>query len=113
MSARAEQERPWIPGPDLSSEEFVLINPEGTCHLLFDDQLGAWFRIFEDRTFQTLTASEAVFLRPGDVDTIIRWTMMWCLGEDRAPDHSYEIINDLANSVKAVFMYLANPADHN
>ena len=106
---QGEDERPWKPGPNLP-RKFVLVNPDGTRHLLFDDELGAWFRIFEDRSSQPLKPSEAVVLRPSDVGTILKWTMMWSLGEGRSKDHAYEMINDLADSIRVALMYLANLA---
>jgi hypothetical protein len=58
-----------------------------------------------------LRASEAVLLRPSDVDTIIKWTVAWCLkgGQTRRAD---ELIDDLATGVRAAISYFADRAGH-
>jgi hypothetical protein len=101
---RGEQERPWIPGP--GSHGMILLNPEGTCHLPFDTKQGAWFRLFENRPPQPLSISEAIRLRPSDVDSIIKWTMVWCLEKGRDTKRTGELIDDLADGMRVTISYL-------
>ena len=68
--------------------------------------------VFQDRREQPLRASEAILLRPSDVDTIIKWTMVWCMGKGLGSDHASELVDDLANGVKVVILYFADRAGH-
>jgi len=92
--------------------EMVLASPEGTRHLAFDRRQGTWLRIFQDRREQRLRASEALLLRPSDVDTIIRWTVEWCMGKGLGSDRATELVDDLANGVRVVILYFAERAGH-
>jgi hypothetical protein len=111
VMTRGEDERPWMPGPD-APWNVMLVNPQGTRHLAFDERRGTWLRIFQDHREQPLRASEAVLLRPSDVDTVIKLTMTWCLREGRASDRASVLIDDLASGVKAAIEYFAERAGH-
>jgi hypothetical protein len=108
---QGENERPWMPGSEVRWE-MVLASPDGTRHLAFDSQRGTWLRIFQDRREQPLRASEAILLRPSDVDTVIKWTMVWCMGKGLGSDQASELVEDLANGVKVVISYFADRAGH-
>jgi hypothetical protein len=107
---RGEDEQPWFPGPELPWQ-FVLTNPEGTRHLAFDHQRGGWLRVFRDGSSKPLRPSEAVLLRPSDVDTIIKWTVAWGLEGGRG-NRAQELVDDLAAGVKAAILYFADRAGH-
>jgi hypothetical protein len=66
VMTRGEDEQPWMPGPD-APWNVMLVNPQGTRHLAFDEQRGTWLRIFQDHREQPLLASEAVLLRPSEL----------------------------------------------
>jgi hypothetical protein len=102
------QERPWIPGT--GAPGMVLLNPEGTRHLSFDMQKGAWSRLLENNRLQPLQVSEAVRLRPSDVDTIIKWTVLYCLRKGPNNKQVNELIDDLADGMKMTFSYLIQQA---
>jgi hypothetical protein len=80
----------------------VLLNPEGTRHLAFET--GQWLRIYEDMTTQPLTVGEAMALRPSDIDTIIKWTVVWSRTDrtQRADD----LIDEMATGVRGLVHYL-------
>jgi hypothetical protein len=105
---QSAQERPWKPssgGPGL-----VLVNPEGTRHLMFADDKGQWYRIFESGTSQPLQVDEAIRLRPSDVDTIIKWTFVWCLQQASGDERVTKLIEDLAYGLKVTISYLIQQA---
>jgi hypothetical protein len=98
-------EQPWAPGRDVPWQ-WTLLSPDGTRHLAFDN--GGWLRFFADRTVQPLSVGEAMALRPSDIDTIVRWTVMWSMNEGAGTDRSFELIDELANGTKALVVYLVS-----
>jgi hypothetical protein len=95
------QERPWMPGPNLPWR-MVLANPEGDRHLAFES--GQWLRIFEDLRSQPLTPGEAMALRPSDIDTIIRWTVVY--GRTNPGEQADSLIDEMATGVRVLVTYL-------
>jgi hypothetical protein len=88
----------------------VLVNPEGTRHLSFDMERGAWFRLLENGSSSPLSVSDAIRLRPSDVDTIIKWTILYCLRHGSGSKHVNELIDDLADGMKVTISYLIQSA---
>lgn len=88
----------------------VLINPEGTRHLSFDMKQGSWFRLLENDHPYPLSVDEAIRLRPSDVDTIIRWTMVYCLQHGIKSKQVTTLIDDLAYGMKVTLSYLIQRA---
>lgn len=90
-----------MPGPGLPWQ-WVLLNPERTRHLAFET--GQWLRIYEDMTAKPLTVGEAMALRPSDIETIIKWTVVWSRTDrtERADD----IIDEMAAGVRGLVHYL-------
>jgi hypothetical protein len=88
----------------------ILLNPEGTRHLSFDPEQGVWYRLLEDDSPRELSVSEAVRLRPSDVDSIIKWTMLYCLRHSSESKHVNELIDDLADGMRVTISYLIQRA---
>jgi hypothetical protein len=86
------------------------MNPEGTRHLSFDTEQGAWFRLLENAPPSPLPVSEAILLRPSDVDTIIKWTVLYCMQHGSKSKHVNELIDDLADGMRATISYLIQRA---
>src|SRR5688572_10676602 len=103
--ARSNEERPWMPGPDVPWQ-WVLVNPDGTRHLAFEK--GQWLRIYADRTTERLSVTEAMALRPSDIDTIIKWTVTWCMNAGSRSQRATELIDDLADGARNLVVYLAS-----
>jgi hypothetical protein len=102
------EEHPWVPQGIRGG--MVLVNPEGTRHLSFDMKKGAWLRLLENDSPRPLSVSEAIRLRPSDVDTIIKWTMVYCLERGSKDKRVNELIDDLANGMKVTISYLIQRA---
>jgi hypothetical protein len=103
--ARNSVENPWIPGPDLPWRR-LLVSPDGTRHLAFDK--GQWLRVYADRTTERLSVGQTMALRPSDIDTIIKWTVLWCMAEGIGTNRANELIDDLANGARTLVVYLAS-----
>jgi hypothetical protein len=103
--ARSNQEQPWMPGPD-APWQWMLVNPEGTRHLAFEK--GNWLRIHADHTSDRLSVTEAMALRPSDIDTIIKWTVMWCMDAGASTKRATELIDDMADGARNLVVYLAS-----
>ena len=88
----------------------VLMNPEGTRHLSFDMAQGAWFRLLENAPPSPLSVSEAILLRPSDVDTIIKWTIVYCMENGSKSKRVNDLIDDLADGMRATISYLIQRA---
>jgi hypothetical protein len=97
----ATQERPWIPGPSIPWK-MVLVNPEGDRHLAFES--GQWLRIYENLSSEPLTPGAAMALRPSDIDTIIRWTVLY--GRTDPGERADHLIDEMASGVRALVHYL-------
>ena len=100
---RSKHEQPWMPGPDVPWN-WILVNPDGTRHLAFNN--GRWLRIYADQAAEPLTAGEAMALRPSDIDTIIRWTVTWCMGGGDGTNRANELIDELASGARTLVVYL-------
>jgi hypothetical protein len=84
----------------------MLLNPEGTRHLAFEQ--GKWLRIYEDTTSKPLTVGDAMALRPSDIDTIVTWTVAWSKGN--TTHRADELIDELATGVRVLVHYLMSRA---
>ena len=102
---RSNEERPWTPGPEIPFQ-WVLVSPDGTRHLAFEK--GQWFRIYSDRTTERLSVTETMALRPSDIDTIIRWTVLWCMEAGVRNKRATELIDNLAEGARNLVVYLAS-----
>lgn len=102
-------EKPWFPGPDGSPYTVILINPQGDRHLTFDTAQGQWYRLWQGREPEKLTAGQAVMLRPSDVDLITRYSIIWIAGHG-IDGHGGELSNELAAGIKRVVLHYASAA---
>ena len=104
------EEEPWMPeSPDQLPFLTTLASPNGTRHLAFDDEAGRWYRLWQFRDPELLHTSEAVFLRPSDVDVIIKVSSSWSAGHDGRP-RAGELIDELAEGVKELVLHFAKAA---
>ncbi|MGX6607489.1 hypothetical protein ACWKSP_35995 [Micromonosporaceae bacterium Da 78-11] len=103
-------EQPWF--PDQTRWHTVLVNPHGIRHLAFDDQHGQWLRIYHDGTAQPMTAAEAIFLRPSDVDAIIKISMIWYGRQGLRHPRGGRLIDEVAAGAKNVILHFAERAGH-
>lgn len=99
------EERPWVPGPDVRWQ-WLLVSPDGTRHLAFEK--GQWLRIYADHTTERLSVTETMALRPSDIDTIIKWTMLWCMDAGAGTERATELIDDLADGARNLVVYLVS-----
>jgi hypothetical protein len=97
----AIQERPWLPGPN-APWRMILLNPEGDRHLAFES--GQWLRVFENLTSQPLSVGEAMALRPSDIDSIIRWTVVY--GRTNPGPQADRLIDEMATGARVLVHYL-------
>ncbi len=105
-----QPEQPWSPStPEDIPFDITLASPDGTRHLAFDNKAGRWYRLWQRRAPEPLHTGEAVFLRPSDVDQIIKITNIWTV---RLPDHprSGPLIDELADGVKQLVLHFASQA---
>lgn len=102
---RNKDERPWMPGPDVPFQ-WILASPDGTRHIAFEK--GQWFRIYADRKTERLSVTETMALRPSDIDTIIRWTVLWCRDAGAGSKRANELIDDMADGARNLVVYLAS-----
>lgn len=105
---RSKHEQPWTPAPS-AAHQWILVNPEGTRHLLFDLETGDWQRIYADNTSEYLGVGRAMALRPSDVDTIIKWTVMWfARAGGLENDQAARRIDEMASGVREIVVHLAS-----
>jgi hypothetical protein len=99
----------WVPGPLDCPYDFVLLNPQGDRHLAFDTTAGQWYRLWQDRGPELLTAGQAVFLRPSDVDVITTQCIIW-IADHGIPGHGSDLADELAAGVKGLVLHYAQAA---
>ncbi|CCH28625.1 hypothetical protein ABZ816_34810 [Actinosynnema sp. NPDC047251] len=102
-------ERPWAPGPNVPFD-YVLASPAGINHLAFDHRTGIWHRLHENGSAEPLHVGQAILLRPSDVDSILTFSMSWCLGAGHGKPRSEELVDELANSIGVLVRHLAERA---
>jgi hypothetical protein len=107
--AAGETEQSWIPGPGDIRGGFCLVNPLGDRHLSFDDEDGRWYRLWRGRPPEPVAASEAIRLRPSDIDQIIGCTLAWITGHHEDP-RCLALGDEIAAGAKAVVMYFGQAA---
>lgn len=103
-------EQPWMPStPKGMPFDITLASPNGTRHLAFDNATGRWYRLWQNRAPEALHTGEAIFLRPSDVDQIVKFTNIWSV---RNPDNPRmgQLIDELADGVKQLVLHFANQA---
>jgi hypothetical protein len=105
-----EQETPWLPSkPEDLPFSLTLVNPHGTRHIGLNEKTGIWHRVWQNRPPEPLHTGEAVFLRPSDVDQIIKASMMWSAKNWDKPRAG--MLNDeLAEGVKQLVLHYAAAA---
>lgn len=103
-------EQPWF--PDQTRWNMVLANPHGIRHLAFDEHHGQWLRIYQNGAAQPLTAAEAILLRPSDVDTIIKISMIWYGRQGLQHPRGAQLIDEVAAGAKRVVLHFADLAGH-
>ena len=101
-----EQEQPWVPGPDDLPFEVGLFSPCGNRHLAFDMEQGRFYRLWQHRPPEPIPASEAIRLRPSDIDQIIKVAGIWML-RHASDSHAMELFDEIAAGAKAVLMHFA------
>lgn len=99
-------EQPWMPQGTETAATYILANPNGTTHLAFEDSAGNWQRIWQHAEPTTVTATEAILMRPLDIDEIIKVTCIWITGNPDNP-HAHELSNELAQGAKRALIRLA------
>lgn len=103
-------EQPWFPNQNPGWT--VLANPQGTRHLAFDDVHGQWLRIYQTGAAQPLTATEAIFLRPSDIDVIIKVSMAWYGSRGLQDPRGNQLIDEVAAGAKGLILHFAERAGH-
>jgi hypothetical protein len=101
-----EPEQPWIPGPADMPFTITLLNPHGDRHLAFDTTDGRFYRLWQHKPPEQVPASEAIRLRPSDIDQIIKTAGIWVLRHASTP-HAGELFDELASGAKETLMYFA------
>lgn len=91
-----EHEAPWMPDVGEGTPTVVLINPQGTRHLAFEN--GHWYRLWQNRAPALLHAGEAIFLRPSDAATVVRVSATWVMQHPDA-DRRHDLIDEIAVAV--------------
>jgi hypothetical protein len=101
-----EPEQPWIPGAADMPFTITLLNPHGDRHLAFDTDQGRFYRLWQYKPPEQVPASEAIRLRPSDIDQIIKTAGIWVLKHASTP-HAGELFDELASGAKETLMYFA------
>jgi hypothetical protein len=105
-----EQETPWMPThPDQLPWTVSLINRHGIRHLGLSDDTGIWHRLWENRPPEPMHAGEAIFLRPSDVDQIIKASMYWS-GKHWSNPRAGMLNDEIAEGVKQLVLHYAAAA---
>lgn len=104
------EETPWMPeSPEQLPFPVTLASPDGTRHLAFDSEAGRWYRLWQRRDPELLHTREAVFLRPSDVDLIVKVSSGWS-AENGGRPRAGELIDELAEGVKELVLHFAKAA---
>ena len=101
-----ETEQPWIPGPDDMPFTITLLNPHGDRHLAFDTTEGRFYRLWQGKAPEPVLASDAIRLRPSDIDQIIKFAGIWVLSHASEP-HAKELFDEIASGAKATVRHFA------
>ena len=105
-----QAETPWMPGPDDLPWTFSLLNmTDWDRHLSFNDKEGRWYRLWQHRQPEPLTADAAMMLRPSDVNLIIRHAMWWATEHPDSPQAN-ALIDQCAAGAKALVVHFAKMA---
>ena len=102
------EEQPWAP-VDRDPDGMLLLNPHGTRHLSFQQSTGTWWRLWQYRPAEQLSADRAILLRPSDIDIILKISVAWIAGH---PGHrrAEDLLDELALGAKTALMHFAGLA---
>ncbi|MEV6133656.1 hypothetical protein AB0M05_43800 [Streptomyces violaceusniger] len=109
--SQPNQEQPWMPGPDDMPWTTYLINPHGDRHLGFNEDEGRYYRLWQHKAPEPLHTGDAIFLRPSDIDQIVKYAMIWVRNHPDNP-RGYKLIDEMAAGAKGLVMHFAQAARH-
>jgi hypothetical protein len=104
-------EQPWVPDERHmpGGITVALFNPNGDRHLGFDTDCGQFARLWQHRPPERLSATDAIALRPSDIDQIIKCAFIWIARNPQSPRAS-TLVDELATGAKGLVMHYARLA---